>query len=309
MEEESHIQEVPTETTITGSVNTIKNRVSFSQYSTYLKCQYKWYLDYVKNLRVKDDNINTTFGTAIHHTIQTYLDKLYKQSAVEADGLDLKKIFLTKFEEEYKKVVEKNEDEYTDFCFDGIDILETFCKSTNRSKYFPQKDYELIGIEIPLEISIKNNIQFVGFIDIVLKEKNKEKYRIIDFKTSTNGWNQYMKTSEDKLAQLHLYKSVYSKKFNIPLSNIDVEFFILKRKLYENVSYPQSRIQIFKPPAGPTILKESINQFIEFLDHCFDINGNYNMDGKFLKNPGAAKKNCKYCIHYKKLCDGKADKF
>lgn len=44
-----------------------KKRVSFSQYSTFLKCPYKWYLDYVKNLRVKDDNINTTFGTAIHH--------------------------------------------------------------------------------------------------------------------------------------------------------------------------------------------------------------------------------------------------
>ena len=72
-----------------------KNRVSFSQYSTYLKCPHKWYLDYVKNLREKEDNINTTFGTAIHHAFQTYLDALYKQSVTVADSLDVKKIFQT----------------------------------------------------------------------------------------------------------------------------------------------------------------------------------------------------------------------
>ena len=235
-----------------------KKRVSFSQYSTFLKCPHKWYLDYVKNLRVKDDNINTTFGTAIHHAFQTYLTSLYKEGVSVADSLDVKKLFLDKFNEEIKKVKDVKEEEFTDFIFDGNDIVDTFCKSANRLKYFPTKDYELVGIEIPLEIPIKNNVEFVGFIDIVLKERGKEYYRIIDFKTSSNGWNSYMKEDVSKLAQLHLYKSVYSKKFNVPLNNIEVEFFIVKRKLYENASFPQSRIQIFKPSAGPTIIKESI---------------------------------------------------
>ena len=285
-----------------------KKRVSFSQYSTYLKCPNKWHLDYVKNLRVKDDNINTTFGTAIHHAFQTYLTSLYKEGVGIADSLDVKKLFLDKFNEEIKKVKDVKEEEFTDFIFDGNDIVDTFCKSANRLKYFPTKDYELVGIEIPLEIPIKNNVEFVGFIDIVLKERDKEYYRIIDFKTSSNGWNSYMKEDVSKLAQLHLYKSVYSKKFNVPLNNIEVEFFIVKRKLYENASFPQSRIQVFKPSAGPTIIKESIKSFVEFLDYGFTQEGNYNEVNEYIKVPGKAKKNCKYCIHYKTNCDGKASK-
>ena len=285
-----------------------KKRVSFSQYSTFLKCPQKWYLDYVKNLRVKDDNINTTFGTAIHHAFQTYLTSLYKEGVGIADSLDVKKLFLDKFNEEIKKVKDVKEEEFTDFIFDGNDIVDTFCKSANRLKYFPTKEYELIGIEIPLEIPIKNNVEFVGFIDIVLKEKDKEYYRIIDFKTSSSGWNSYMKEDVSKLAQLHLYKSVYSKKFNVPLNNIEVEFFIVKRKLYENVSFPQSRIQVFKPSAGPTIIKESIKSFVEFLDYGFTPEGNYNETNQYIKVPGNGKKHCKYWTHYKKLCDGKATK-
>jgi len=279
-----------------------KKRVSFSQYSTFLKCPHKWYLDYVKNLRVKDDNINTT------HAFQTYLTSLYKEGVGIADSLDVKKLFLDKFNEEIKKVKDVNEEEFTDFIFDGNDIIDTFCKSANRLKYFPTKDYELVGIEIPLEIPIKNNVEFVGFIDIVLKERDKEYYRIIDFKTSSNGWNSYMKEDVSKLAQLHLYKSVYSKKFNVPLNNIEVEFFIVKRKLYENASFPQSRIQVFKPSAGPTIIKESIKSFVEFLDYGFTQEGNYNEVNEYIKVPGKAKKNCKYCIHHKTNCDGKASK-
>ena len=285
-----------------------KNRVSFSQYSTYLKCPHKWYLDYVKNLREKEDNINTTFGTAIHHAFQTYLTVLYKESVTAADSIDVKKLFQDKFAEEVKKIKQLDESEYTDFVFDGHDIIDTFLKSANRIKHFPHNEYELVGIEIPLEIPIKNNVEFVGFVDIVLKERNVERYRIIDFKTSSNGWNQYQKEDESKYSQLHLYKSVYSKKFNVPLSSIDVEFFIVKRKLFEKSTFPQSRIQVFKPASGPQMIKESINNFIQFLDYGFNSDGSYNIDNQYPKIPGGRKKNCKYCLHYKKTCDAKADK-
>jgi len=289
-----------------------KNKVSFSQYSTFLKCPHKWYLDYVKNLRVFDANINTAFGTAIHETLQLYLQTLYQISLKEAEEINLREVFMESFNSEIKKVrdngTEVDEETFTDFCFDGEDILSAFTKTTNRLKYFPAKDYELVGIEIPIQIPIKNNVDFVGFIDIVLKEKNKEKYRIIDFKTSSSGWNKYMKEDESKYAQLHLYKSVYSKKFNVPLNAIDVEFYIVKRKLYENVSFPQSRIQVFVPPNGPRAIKESINSFIEFLDYGFNSDGTYNTDNEYPKYPGKAKKNCKWCLHYKNICDGKASK-
>jgi hypothetical protein len=287
-----------------------RNRVSFSQYSTYLKCPHKFYLDYVKKLRVRDDNVNTTFGTAIHHVLQAYITALYKDSVMAADALDLKSMFYEKFKEESSKIKGENgnglsEDEFTEFGYDGEDIIEAFTKASNRIKHFPAKEYELVGVELPLEIPLKNNVDFIGFVDVVLKEKNKERYRIIDIKTSSNGWNIYMKEDESKYAQLHLYKSVYSKKFSVPLSDIDVEFFIVKRKLYEQSSYPQSRIQLFVPPHGSVSIKESLDNFRNFLDHSFKPDGSYNESASYSKIPGKSKKNCKYCIHYKKACDGK----
>ena len=94
----------------------------------------------------------------------------------------------------------------------------------------------------------------------------------------------------------------------MPLNDIDVEFFILKRKLYENVSFPQSRIQTFVPTNTHAAISEALDGFIKFVQECFTPEGEYNLNGSYPKIPGKAKKNCKYCAHYKSLCDGKADK-
>ena len=107
----------------------------------------------------------------------------------------------------------------------------------------------------------------------MLKETNKEKYRIIDIKTSSNGWNKYQKVDESKYAQLHLYKSVYSKKFNVPLDAIDVEFFIVKRKIWEESEYPISRIQSFNPASGPRKRSATLEGFRTFIEDCFDKEG------------------------------------
>lgn len=288
-----------------------KTRVSFSQFSTFLKCPKKWYYDYPMNLRKFDGNISTAFGTAIHESLQKYLEILYTDSVKAANEfkcLDFFKVVYDKEVETLKKEgKEIDDDTYHEFYYNGDDIITTFLKPFNRLKHFPST-YELVGIELPLEVDIKNNVQFVGFIDIVLKEKDKDRYKIIDFKTSYSGWNKYMKEDETKFSQLLLYKSVYSKKFKVPLSAIDVEFFIVKRNLYENVSFPQSRIQTFVPPNGPAAIKESIYSFIEFLDHGFNEDGTYNLKNEYPKYPGKNKKNCKYCMHLKTRCDGKETK-
>jgi hypothetical protein len=288
-----------------------KKRVSFSQYSGWFKCPHSWYLNYLKGLRVYDANLNTCFGTAMHNTVQNYIRVLYTEGMDKADNIEVVKYF----RDEFSKIVEENkekmtytEDEFTDFMFDGDDILKTFCASATRIKHFPNKKYEFIGVEVPLEVPIKNNVQFIAYVDLILKDKTTGRYKIWDFKTSSNGWNSYMRDDESKYAQLLLYKAFYSKQFNVPLDLIDVEFFILKRKLYENVSFPQTRIQIYEPSHGKQFITKSIINFTEFVDECFTTDGNYNEAGYYPKNPGKAKKNCKYCVHYKTNCDAKEDK-
>ena len=50
-------------------------------------------------------------------------------------------------------------------------------------------------------------------------------------KTSTMGWNKWQKKDENKTQQLLLYKQFYSKMYNHPIEKIEVEYFIVKRKL------------------------------------------------------------------------------
>ncbi len=290
---------------------TEKKRVSYSQYSTWFKCPAKWKLDYLEGKRIFEGSINMCFGTAIHDAFQEYIKVLYTDGHVKAESVDLIGIFKKKFDEELKS--EKNpvkytEDEYTEFFFDGEDIIKTFLQTSNRMKHFPSKKYEFIGVEIPIELEIKNNIRFVAFLDLVLKDKQTGTYKILDFKTSSTGWNKYMKEDEGKYSQLMLYKAFYSQVYNVPLNMIDVEFFIVKRKLFENVSFPQSRIQNFIPSHTKSAIAKSLNGFTEFVNECFTPEGTYNVAGYFPKNPGKGKKNCRYCAHKGVNCDAKEEK-
>jgi hypothetical protein len=304
---------------VESSVPEKKKKVSFSQYAMWMKCPHSWYLNYAKGLRRKDANLSIFFGTAMHHALQTFIETLYTKGAADAHEIDVKKLFIDKFNEELSKEKEKpttgpdnvfsyTEDEYKEFLYDSDDIIDFFLSNGNRIKYFPTKKYEFIGVEIPLDMEILHNVNFIAFIDLVLRDKVTGKYKIFDLKTSAVGWNNYMKEDESKFSQVLLYKAFYSKKFNVALSDIDVEFFILKRKLYENVAFPQSRIQTFTPTHNHNSISDALDGFINFVQECFTHNGNYNLERQYLKIPGKAKKNCKYCKHYKSTCDGKADK-
>lgn len=285
-------------------------RVSFSQYSIYLKCPHKWELDYVKDLREKDSTIHTTFGTAIHHAIQTFL-QVHFGNIPDINPEDKRPnaqkyydVFVEKFKEEFQTITtEVHEGDFDNFCKDGKNILTEVLKPANVKQYFSKNEFELIGIEVPLNIKLINNVEFVGFIDVVLKYKGENKYKIIDIKTSGSGWTKYQKESPEKYVQLHLYKHVYSKKFNVNENDIDVEFFIVRRNI-DNKYGKTSRIQLYAPPSRFKDIKESINNFVDFLNEGFTPDGNYQTKS-FIKNPGYNDKNCKYCIYYKNQCDAK----
>jgi len=138
---------------------------------------------------------------------------------------------------------------------------------------------------------------------LIIKDTVRNKIKIIDIKTSTMGWNKYQKADKNKTDQLLLYKQFYSKQHDIPMDRIEVEYFIVKRKLYENMDFPQKRIQTFIPANGtPSINK--VNRRLElFMDDCFTDDGEYRDDHIYNKLP--SKKNCRWCDYRDKpeLCD------
>jgi len=279
--------------------NNKKRRVSPSQFSTWYSCKYKFFLDRVKGLRQFEDNVNTCFGNSIHSVIQLYIKTLYTQSSQDALNHNLYEIFKLNFDNELKdKKISITSEIHDEFCEDGKNIIIAFTNLTTRMKYFPSNKYEFINVEDEIILPIKNNIEFIGYIDLILKDKFTGRYKIIDIKTSSQGWKSSQQNDISKISQILLYKAFFSKKYNVDIDLIDVEFFILKRKLWENYKFPQSRIQSFIPKNNQKEIAKYLNLFSEFVDECFTSEGNFIENSKnYLKNPGDKYKNCKYCPH------------
>jgi len=272
-------------------------RISYSQFSQWGRCPYMWKLNYVDKLGTYTDSIHTMFGQAMHETLQTYLTVMYNDTIKIADALPLDEMLLHRMKTHYIEIMEKNggevfceQEDMEEFYSHGLAILEWFKKK--RNMYFSKKNYELVGIEVPIEYELPNKIKFIGYMDVVLHDTFRDRYKIIDIKTSTMGWNKWAKADKNKTDQLLLYKQFYGKQNDIPLDKIDVEYFIVKRKLYEKVDFPQRRVQIFQPANGTPSINKVMNNLNQFIDESF-IDGEYNLEHNYIKQP--SKKNCRFC--------------
>lgn len=288
-----------------------KKTVSFSQFTNWWTCPHRWMRDYILHEKVFEDSLHMSFGTGIHEAIQLYLQTLYKIGETEAEAIDMVAKFTETFKREIdKKKIPHTKAEFDGFVEDGTRIIAEFKDPVNRVRYFPRDKWELLAIEEDLREDLLNNVSLNAKLDLVLKEKQSGNIRIIDFKTATNAWTNYKKEDFTITSQLVLYKAVYSKKYNIPLNNIQVEFIILCRKLYEQKAtrFNQSRIQIFKPSAYQSDVIQVIQEFRKFVSACFTPTGVHNTEAKYPKIPGKNKKNCKYCPYLEnKKCDGISD--
>ena len=272
------------------------NRISYSQLSMFNECPLRWKLNYVDDLSISEPSIHLLFGTAMHEVIQTWLEVMYHDSIKNADKLNLEQRLHDKMYERFqidKEAYGKNPctlEEMKEFFNDGVAILDFVKKK--RADYFQKRQYELVGCEVPIEVMLKKDIKMVGYLDIVLKHKPTDTITIIDIKTSTRGWNKLMKADKNKTQQLLLYKQFYSKQYDVPIENIDVEYFIVKRKLWENTDFPQKRVQKFVPASGTVSMNKVNNGLNLFLENAFDDKGEYRTD-KIFALP--SKKACRFC--------------
>jgi len=272
--------------------------VSYSQLSTWKQCPHKWKLQNVDKLK-NPPSIHLIFGTAIHTALQHYLKVMYDQSGAAADREDIVQLFEDNFREEYKKGYEKNNnthfsnaEEMGEFFEDGKTILEYFRRK--KGGYFSTRKTHLVGIEFPLSYVPHEeypNVKYRGFIDIILYNENTEKLYIYDIKTSTRGWKDKDKKDETKASQVLLYKEYLSKIFDWDVNKIEVEFFIVKRKIWEESEFPIPRIQQFIPPSGTRKRLNATESFRTFVEDCFDKEGKP-LVKEFTKNVSDL---CKWC--------------
>ena len=283
--------------------------ISYSQMSMFLSCPRKWSLQYRDGYYTSEQSIHMTFGTALHEVIQHYITTIYNISGAEADRINLEEYFEERFRETYLKDYRSNKNvhfsdpvEMREFYEDGLAILNFVKKK--RSGYFGKQGWFLVGCEVPLLLNPHSEfrtILYKGYLDVVLYHEPTNTFKIIDIKTSRSGWDDKTKKDKTKQLQLVLYKKFYSKQFGVPEDNIEIEFFIVKRKIWEESPFPISRIQEYTPASGKIKMGKATNTINSFIEEVFNHDGSYK-DKIFEPNP--SKWNCMYCPfkNKKELC-------
>ena len=276
-----------------------QKNISYSQLAMFRSCPQKWALQYKEGHKRQAPSIHTVFGTAFHEVVQYYLDVMYEKSGAAADREDLEELLENKLREEYLIQYKKNKnqhfsssEEIREFYDDGVQILRYLKK--HKRKYFSKKGWFLVGWEIPISIfpnKLYKNVVYNGFLDVVLYHEPTDTFQIIDIKTSTKGWNSYAKKDEDKHFQLILYKKFFAEQFGLAEKSIDIEFLIVRRKVYEGGEYPQKRIQIFSPASGKNKTNKATKILNEFINEAFDYKG-YR---ETFHIPRPSKWNCTFC--------------
>lgn len=284
--------------------------ISYSQLSIFSNCPFRWGLHYRDGYKVYTPSIHAVFGTALHETLQKYLTVFYEESTAAADRIDLESMLKESLRTEYQKTYTKNKNihfsnasELAEFYDDGMNIIKYI--KNKKAKYFSKRGWYLVGVEMPLSLKPNSSIQnvmFTGFLDLVLYHEPTNTIKIIDIKTSTRGWGDKDKKDEIKQTQLILYKKLFAQQYNFPIDNIEVEFFITRRKIYEEGDFPQKRIQEFIPTSGKVKVNKAGNLLDSFITEVFNTDGSFKLDA-FEKRP--SKHNCNFCPYKdnQDLCD------
>ena len=284
---------------VPAKVNYNKQKsVSFSQFSQYATCKHQWALNYIYKHQQYSPSIHTVFGTALHETVQSWLEAVYNKSAAAANQMDLdvvlKDLLRSTYKSEKKKTKEQQDfsdpSQMKEFYQDGQDILKHL--KSNRGTYFPIKKHHLVGIEFPIVYELKKDVYFKGFIDMVIYDEVLETFLLIDLKTSTSGWNEYQKKDDTKTAQLLLYKHFFSEIFQVPAESIEILYMVVRRKLNEGAEFTPKRVQKVVPPSGKVKMGKLKKQLAEFVQEAFDQDGKYIVKD-YSTNP--SKSNCRFC--------------
>jgi len=155
----------------------------------------------------------------------------------------------------------------------------------------------LAGVETLLYQELRPGVMFKGLVDLVFYHPNNDTWTIMDIKTCTRGWSADQKKNPNLTAQVVLYKEFFARQFGIEKDKIDVEFFIVKRRVPVEAEFAAMtrRVQEFRPPAGPRKTKQVLTQLDKFLADVLDENGDF-IDKEYKCNSPLGK--CKECSSF-----------
>ena len=195
---------------------------SFSRCHMFEECKYEWYLNYLlkdengKRIYESEQNFYGAYGNFCHELLQKILNKeITIEEAVE--------IYQNDFDNEIQ-------------CFDVSDSI--------RDKYFYLgldyfgtldfewlDDYEILGIEELCKFKV-GEYNFIGYIDLLIREKATGKIIVVDHKSSEyplGKRGKVLKKNEEKYEsykkQLYVYSKPVFEKYGVYPSEIWWNYF------------------------------------------------------------------------------------
>lgn len=168
----------------------LRKHVSYSEIATWMDCSYKHKLKYLDEVKTENDgpSEHTEFGQVIHDALEQYL------ATKVMPPIEQVRTQLTEYFAKLPNASELKESEWHDTIEPILSEVPSFMNETFGS------DWEYIAAEYPLMETIeRHDHMFKGFIDGVIKAKNKkgeEVVWIIDWKgqrlsapiLTPNGW-------------------------------------------------------------------------------------------------------------------------
>ena len=284
-----------------------QKNISYTQLSAWMECPHRWKQMYIDKIK-QPPSIHLSFGTAMHETLQEYMELMYNKGQQHADEFNAPADFQKRFMELYKADADKlgenfaTKEELVEFTNDGLNIIDFFLR--HRQEHFQKHGWKLLGIEMPILIPPHEdypNVKLMGKLDLVMFDETLHKVVIWDIKTSTRGWGKYDKNNKIKTSQMVMYKKYFSEQYNVPIDNIDVRYFIVKRKVPDNPKYAvmKSRIQKFEPSSGKTTQNKMVKNMKSFIENVF-IDGTHmydtdNIDRILAETDKCSSKWCQTC--------------
>ena len=221
--------------------------VSYSEVKLWHECPRKHKLQYIDKIDGFKGNLHTAFGTAIHSVCEHGLLN---------EDLDRGKHFLDEFAKEIKSLEKKGVEVEHDLYHQMLEQYEPIVDSfrDELDNYF--ENCEVVSTEEKLYEDMEgHDLKFKGFIDLVVKTEDG-KYHILDWKTTSWGWNSRRKSDKIVNYQLTLYKYFWAQKHGVPLDKVETHFGLLKRTAKKN------NTEIFRVTSGPTKVRNALT-FLE----------------------------------------------
>ena len=172
--------------------NERKTRWSYSRTTCFRHCKYEYYLGYVicdDDLYLSEGNYYAEVGSFVHEILaKIFSGELNQDDAAQyfVDNYDNNIFYKVK-----KSTMDKTFELIADY-FANLDISWL-------------DNYEIIGVELEVKFKV-DDYEFIGFIDLLLRDKRDGKIVVIDHKSSEYPFKQNGSIKKKSEHSFNLYK-------------------------------------------------------------------------------------------------------